>query len=54
MSKNNPFLSWLDGEKGFGLSTELHDVKPAKAAKKPTEPNKLSPLQKGFAASSWS
>jgi len=50
MSKNNSFLSWLDGEKGFGLKAELKDTKPAKAPKKAADPNKLSPLQKGFAA----
>lgn len=48
MSKNNFFLSWLDGDKGFGLKAELKDVKPAAPAKKPADPNKMSPLQKGF------
>ena len=49
MSKNNSFLSWLDGDKGFGLKTELKEVRAKAPAKKAADPNKLSPLQKGFA-----
>ena len=51
MSKNSSFLSWLDGDKGFGLNTELHEAKTKTAAKKVQDPNKLNALQKCFAAS---
>lgn len=50
MSDKSSFLRWLDGEKGFGLKTELKDNKPLTAAKKTAEPEKMNLLQKCFAA----
>lgn len=48
------FLRWLDGEQGYGLSTELRDNKPAEKAAKPKADEKaqLSRFQKiyGIAA----
>jgi len=52
MSNNTSFSRWLDGEQGFALKTGLRDNKVKSAAKKASDPNKLSPLQKSFAACS--
>ena len=49
MSKNNSFLQWLDGDKGFALNTGLRDNKAKAPAKKAADPNKMNTLQKCFA-----
>jgi len=49
MSNKSPFLSWLDGDKGFALKTELRDCKEKAPGRKAADPNKMNALQKGFA-----